>query len=228
VTLPAPALRPALALALALIAAPSAGCGGAQAQQATPRAPAHAAPPPPPAGASGDVGDAEDAEEAALEDVGAAAARPRGRADLPKMTPARAARCAALRPLATSAGAQRGVSPLLLLAIAWVESGFEPVARSSAGARGVMQLLPATAEAFGCDDVEDDACAMAAAAGFLGRLLRRFGGSEVDAVAAYNTGPARVDRARRAGALPPNQWYVDRVMGARALLQRRGCGGPQR
>lgn len=121
------------------------------------------------------------------------------------------------------AAREHALDPATLLAIAWVESGFAVGARSSAGARGPMQLLPATARAFGCDDPDDDDCAFGAAAAFLARLLRRFDGSELDAIAAYNTGAARVQRARKAGRLPPNQWYVERVLAARALLRRAGC-----
>jgi cell wall-associated NlpC family hydrolase len=53
--------------------------------------------------------------------------------------------------LFASVGAQRGVSPALLQAIARAESGFDPAARSSAGAQGLMQLMPATAQGLGVD-----------------------------------------------------------------------------
>lgn len=161
--------------------------------------------------------------EDATEEIDSAPRRARARAALITLDPARADRCRALDPPARAAARRHALDPATLLAIAWVESGFASDARSSAGARGPMQLLPATARAFGCDDPEDDDCALDAAAAFLARLLRRFEGSEIDAIAAYNTGASRVARARRAGRLPPNQWYVERVLAARALLRRHGC-----
>ncbi len=171
-------------------------------------------------GADVDVGDD------AVEDVDGEAARSRRRAQLPALVGERSQTCQAWQPLAEAAGGRSDVEPLLLLAVAWVESGFVADARSSAGARGPLQLLTATSRAFGCDDPEEPSCAFGAAAAFLARLLDRFDGDVVYALAAYNTGASRVAAAARAGRLPPSHWYVERVLAARALLRLHGCTPP--
>ncbi|MEY3015115.1 MAG: hypothetical protein RIT45_3850 [Pseudomonadota bacterium] len=205
-----------LALATGLV-----GCGGTQRRTTT--APPTHAPPRPAVTASARPPAPAVVDEGAVEAIDGSPAMARGRAKLPRLNAERAERCSALREPARAAARRHALDPATLLAIAWVESGFAVGARSSAGARGPMQLLPATARAFGCDDPQEDDCALEAAAAFLARLLQRFDGVEIDAIAAYNTGATRVARARRAGRLPPNQWYVERVLAARALLRRQGC-----
>jgi soluble lytic murein transglycosylase-like protein len=104
-----------------------------------------------------------------------------------------------------------GVSANLLAAIATVESGGNPDAVSSAGARGLMQFMPGTARAMGIDP-SDPAQAVDGAARLLVRLRDSFGSIEL-ALAAYNAGEGAV---RRAGGIPPygeTQSYVAKVMG---------------
>ena len=161
--------------------------------------------------------------EGAVEDVDGDAARSRRRAQLPALVGERAQTCSSWLPLAVAAGSRSDVEPLLLMAVAWVESGFVADARSSAGARGPLQLLPTTSRAFGCDEPEEPTCAFGAAAAFLARLFDRFDGDVVYALAAYNTGASRVAAAARAGRLPPSHWYAERVLAARALLRLHGC-----
>ncbi len=129
---------------------------------------------------------------------------------------------AAARPY-TAAIAQaahaEGVDPALLSAVAWTESGFNASATSSAGAQGLMQLMPATARGLGVDPF-DPAQALAGGAHYLRVQLDRFGGRADLALAAYNAGPTAV---RRAGGVPPypeTQSYVDRV-----LTRYRHLGG---
>jgi len=97
----------------------------------------------------------------------------------------------------------------LVLGLIRQESGFYQKAVSSVGARGLMQLMPATAEqvakrlnistgkkkgALTTALVEDPAFNVTLGSAFLGDLLDRFGGSYILAVAAYNAGPSRVNR----------------------------------
>jgi soluble lytic murein transglycosylase-like protein len=112
------------------------------------------------------------------------------------------------------AAAQReGLDPALLRAVARAESNLDPDAVSPAGAKGLMQLADATAWSLGVDDVFDPAQNIAAGAEYLGQMLRRYGGDTRRALAAYNAGPATVDRY---GGVPPyaeTQTYIQRVLG---------------
>ncbi len=95
--------------------------------------------------------------------------------------------------------------PLELLEVGWVESRFNPLALSPKGARGVWQLMPATARRYGLqvsaarDDRTDLKLSTRVAARHLADLYQRFGDWPL-ALAAYNAGPDRVDAAAaRAG-----------------------------
>jgi cell wall-associated NlpC family hydrolase len=108
------------------------------------------------------------------------------------------------------AGAKYGVSPSLHASVARAETGLHPRAVTTAGARGLMQLMPATASSLGVDAF-DPAQAVDGAARLLKSNLDTFGSTEL-AVAAYNAGPAAV---RRYGGVPPfseTQTYVRRVL----------------
>lgn len=132
-------------------------------------------------------------------------------------------RCRQVRPHIERAGVRNGIDPLLLLAIAWVESGFNSSLESSAGARGVMQLIPSTGAALGCRDLTDVNCSAEAAAVYVGRLLRRYNGDLVYALCAYNAGHVRPTRAWKRGELPANLGFATRVLEARSRLERNGC-----
>jgi len=109
-----------------------------------------------------------------------------------------------------AAGARHGVSPALLASVARHESGFDPTARSRAGALGLMQLMPSTARSLGVDPL-DPPSAVDGAARLLASHLRQFGSTEL-ALAAYNAGPGAVTRH---GGVPPyreTQAYVRRVL----------------
>jgi soluble lytic murein transglycosylase-like protein len=117
---------------------------------------------------------------------------------------------AAYAPLFAAAGARHGVSPALLTAVARAESGFDPSARSSAGAQGLMQFMPATARSLGIDPWNPEQ-AVDGAARLLKENLQRFGSTEL-ALAAYNAGPGAVAKY---GGVPPyseTQNYVRKIM----------------
>jgi soluble lytic murein transglycosylase-like protein len=102
---------------------------------------------------------------------------------------------------AFSAAAQAtGLSPALLKAVAQQESGFQPEAVSSAGAIGVMQLMPATAAELGVDPYNAAENIMGGAR-YLAALLHQFGSLPL-ALAAYNAGPGAVEAYR---GIPPYQ-----------------------
>ena len=106
--------------------------------------------------------------------------------------------------------ARHGVDPVLVHAVIRAESNYEPRARSTKGARGLMQVLPATARQFGGGNLYDPQKNLDTGVRYLKRLLAEFDLRQ--AIAAYNAGPAAV---RRYGGVPPfaeTQSYVERVL----------------
>ena len=112
--------------------------------------------------------------------------------------------------LFSAAEARHGVSAELLEAVAKQESGFDANAVSPAGAQGLMQLMPGTAQALGVNPF-DPAEAVDGSARLLSQHLRRFGSVPL-ALAAYNAGPGAVEKF---GGIPPyreTQGYVRKIM----------------
>ena len=116
--------------------------------------------------------------------------------------------------LARRSGRSAGVDPALVAAVARVESGFDPRATSRAGAAGLMQLMPATAAELGVTDPYDPVQNVRGGAAYLHRLLERFAGDVPLALAAYNAGPAAVERYGGVPPFPETRAYVERVMAA--------------
>lgn len=110
-----------------------------------------------------------------------------------------------------AAAARYGLDPALLKGLIRQESGFDPAARSPAGALGLTQLMPGTAATLGVDPT-DPAQAIDGGARYLKQQLARFGGDPAKALAAYNAGPGAVAKF---GGIPPygeTQNYVTRVL----------------
>ena len=106
------------------------------------------------------------------------------------------------------------VSPALVLAVITVESAGRPRAVSRAGAQGLMQLIPATAQRFGVTDAMDPAQNIRGGVAYLDWLLGEFDGDVVLALAGYNAGEGAV---RRNNGVPPfaeTRDYVPRVLAA--------------
>ncbi|MDH4386800.1 MAG: lytic transglycosylase domain-containing protein [Caulobacter sp.] len=119
---------------------------------------------------------------------------------------------------AIEAAAQRqALSPDLLEAVAWRESRFRQTAVSSAGAIGVMQLMPATARDLAVDPHDLDQNVHGGAA-YLRRMLNRYDGDLVKALAAYNAGPGAVDRYRGVPPYRETQDYVAAILGRLSQL----------
>jgi soluble lytic murein transglycosylase-like protein len=117
-----------------------------------------------------------------------------------------------LAPLVTAAARAHGLPEALLAAVIEVESNFNVAAVSAKGALGLMQLMPQTARHLGVADARDPASNIDGGARYLKQLLARFGNNLPLALAAYNAGPAAVQRS---GAIPQfaeTQLYVPRVI----------------
>lgn len=114
--------------------------------------------------------------------------------------------------LIAEAAAQHRLDGLLLAAVVEAESGFDPDAVSPRGARGLMQLMPATAADMGAAHPTDPGANVRAGARYLRQLLRRFDDDLELALAAYNAGPGNVLRYRGVPPFRETNRYVDRVL----------------
>lgn len=143
--------------------------------------------------------------------------------------------------------ASRQVDTYLLMGVARRESAYNPVVQSSAGARGLMQLMPATAKHVsrkenipyvGVGDLNDPDTNIALGSAYLRSLLDRYQGNRIAAVAAYNAGPNRVDRWLSTSDLPfdlfieqipfkETREYVLAVLSYRTILERQAQPGSQ-
>jgi hypothetical protein len=115
-------------------------------------------------------------------------------------------------PLIIRAAQRWSVSAHLLAAQLYAESGFNPFARSPAGAEGIAQFMPGTAEAIGLLDPFDPGAAINAQAHLMRDLLGRFGSVPL-ALAAYNAGPGAVAACGCIPPFPETRAYVTKILG---------------
>jgi hypothetical protein len=111
---------------------------------------------------------------------------------------------------------EEGIDPALLNSVVMAESGGNPMAESPKGAGGLMQLMPATAQELGVTDVFDPEQNLRGGAKYLRQQLERFGDPSL-ALAAYNAGPANVDKY---GGVPPfaeTQNYIAKILGSQTM-----------
>jgi soluble lytic murein transglycosylase-like protein len=110
------------------------------------------------------------------------------------------------------AAAAAGVDPKLLTAVVWTESDFIPDAVSHAGAIGLAQLMPATADMLGVDPYDPEQN-LTGGARYLSDMIERYDGRLDLALAAYNAGPTRVSRLWDGGPdVPISGQYVQKVL----------------
>lgn len=121
-------------------------------------------------------------------------------------------------PLINAAANQYGISPALVDAVMWQESRYNPKAVSSAGAIGLMQLMPGTARYLGVDP-HDPWQNVFGGAAYLRKQLDRFGNNVPLALAAYNAGPEAVAKH---GGIPPYAETRDYVSTITRRLMNQG------
>ena len=114
----------------------------------------------------------------------------------------------------------RGLNPYLVLSIIRQESAFNPAAVSSSGARGLMQLMPATAQELltklklpqeSASRLHDPQLSITLGTHYFAGLMQRYQGNLVLALTGYNAGPARASRWREQWPGVPTDEFIERI-----------------
>ncbi len=130
---------------------------------------------------------------------------------VPPPVPAAAQTPQSVHDILTHAGAQHDIDVDLLASVIAAESGGRINAVSRTGARGLMQLMPGTAQQLGVDDAFRPDQNIAGGTAYLDQLLTRYRNDLSLALAAYNAGPAAVDRYHGIPPYAETRAYVARV-----------------
>lgn len=120
-----------------------------------------------------------------------------------------------------NASALTGLDKALIAAVIFVESGYNTLAESSKGAQGLMQLMPATQQDLGIDDPFNPRSNVEAGSRYLQQQLMRFTHLEL-ALAAYNAGPANVQRYKGIPPFKETQHFVRKVVQRYQYYQQHG------
>ncbi len=105
-----------------------------------------------------------------------------------------------------------GVNPMLVRALIQVESGYQPKARSTKGAMGLMQLMPSTAKEYNVRNPYEPKANIEAGIKHLKALIDRFGGGVELALAAYNAGEGAVKKFNGVPPYRETRDYVSRIL----------------
>ena len=119
------------------------------------------------------------------------------------------------------ASAQYGVDAALIRSVMQMESSFDALAVSRAGAMGLMQLMPDLAEELGVEDPFDPRQNIMGGAKYLRRLLDLYRGNVRLALASYNAGTTSVTQYGGVPPFPETQKYVKKVTKLVDLSRRR-------
>ena len=127
-------------------------------------------------------------------------------------TAERVARARLFEPQIKAHAQKNGIDANLIRAVIRTESCFDNWAISSAGAQGLMQLMPTTARELGADNPFEASQNIDAGTRYLARMLRRFNDDLSLALAAYNAGPGAVAKHKGIPPYAETQTYVEKVM----------------
>lgn len=131
--------------------------------------------------------------------------------------PAEAASSGAVETAIRQAAAKYNLSPDLVRSVIRAESNFQPTAVSSAGAMGLMQLMPETAKDLGVTNAFDIRQNVDGGTRYLRQMLDRFNGDVKLALQAYNAGPGAVEQYNGNVPFAETRQYVKRVLGYAGL-----------
>ncbi len=115
-------------------------------------------------------------------------------------------------PIVMKAANQHKVDPALIKAIIFAESGYNALAVSKKGARGLMQLMPKTAESLGVEDCFNPEQNIFGGVKYLKKLITYFNGDITLAVAAYNSGLKTVRKHQGVPPIKATRHYLAKVM----------------